>query len=173
VGKTGSHHNGEIQSGSAKLSAAGYDFVDARGADCTLTLWPAGVGVGLTQTGACSNDFGAFLDGSGTYAKATGDWVGVYNRSDVQGSGQVVILSANPLVFDLTVVMNGGSNHNGDIENGTATLSSDNNQATYRDGNDCTIVMSHSDVGLDVSQTGACSGNFGAFVDASGSFIVQ
>jgi hypothetical protein len=74
VGKTGSNHNGELDTQTAKRGSVSTSlFVDKVGSDCEIHLQPtAGGAISLVQVGSCSDaGFGAYLDASGTYTKKT------------------------------------------------------------------------------------------------------
>jgi hypothetical protein len=89
---------------------------------------------------------------------------GTYELNTQDMSGTLVITSSSPVRFDLIVVRKTGGNSFGEIVDGVAPFTS---------GSDCVITMTqgeHGSESVELVQTGPCSSDFGASVDASGTY---
>jgi hypothetical protein len=156
VGKTGSHHNGELDN--RKAAKSGVLYADTVDSDCKISLAPfGGDSVQLKQTGSCSNNFGAFLDASGTYkvktASKSGGWVGLYEHENTHRAWAIRITSESPFSFHLVAGHLEDSSDRIDFK-GTGTVSADS--VLFENGPDCAITFTKQENAISVSQSGRC-----------------
>jgi hypothetical protein len=139
-----------------------------------LVLIVVGFGlVGCSSSGGDSGtDQGALNGAQSPGCVETNDELGEYKLDPAATGigGTLIVKSLRPFVFDLTAVIAHGGGGVGSIKNGVADF--EERTAFFGPDPDCNIVLSLQSRAVKVQQTGRCeSQGFGAYVDASGTYV--